>query len=351
MTNSHADSAAPRPASILRLLFVTVGVASLVLGYIGLDGYTASAAHRSFSHAPSDLVYFDLELFLLQSTPIAQGGPYPLALAIARFSAPSVALYAVAELVVAIFARRVWHAWLRRSRGHAVVFGRTRAASVVIERLRAGGMKVLAVSPDARGPHAEADDRWTIVGDPVSRRTLADAAVRHASVVYACCVADSLARAVHQRYLAERLAAGQAWHETAAMARWENLPAELRRANREQAEDAGCKLASIRCLLTPLRASLEPFAFRPDEIEAPAEAEHARWTAERERGGWRHGRHHDEAARLHPGLVPWAELPEDQREKDRRAIRALPDLLTDVGLGVVRVPGDEGALPRVPAAP
>lgn len=177
MTTRRDGSATPRIASALRLLFVAVGLVSLVLGYVGLDRYLhVPGSHpQTYSHAPNDLVYFDLQLFLLQSTPLAFGGPYPWQLSVARFSAPSVALYAVAEVVVAVSARRVHRTWLRRSRGHAVVFGTTRTASVVVARLRTRGVRVLVVRPDnaAESPvgfDTAADDRWTVVGGTASRR-------------------------------------------------------------------------------------------------------------------------------------------------------------------------------------
>lgn len=622
MTTYRDRSATPRIASMLRLLFGVVGIVSLVLGYVGFDHYLhLHLPGQRYSHSPSDLVYFDLELFLLQATPLAAGGPFPWQLSVARFSAPSVLLYAFAEIVVALSARRLHRAWLRRSRGHAVVFGTTRIASVVVERLRARGVRVLVVRPEGAGESggfdSVSDDRWTIVGGPASPRTLADAGVRRASAVYACLeriednsevayaieawrggqrypervyasiddldlctalkarrwsmagagrshvdffnrdelaaqtivrrdraaldgpgpphiaisgtgafgrsvlielgrqwqaerggradgngrtgrsggggsggsgifpgrpqpgagiativlvgadadtvgsrlceqypflldvcaiepwtdtlprlleqrrrtgaprlrrlylcqgderealadaltcgsylssmdgvvvrldrmsqmadmfhggsrpgplfealdgrlelvdvtalgcdpdrigddLADSLAQSIHRRYLADQLADGRNWHSTTAMAPWDELPPDVQRGNREQAEDVGRKLASIRCLLTPRRETVGPFAFRPAEIEALAESEHARWAAERRRNGWRYGPRRDDVRRIHPGLTPWAVLPEDQRDKDRLFIRALPALLSGMGLAIVRVDGGGGTTP------
>src|SRR6185312_4829153 len=136
-------------------------------------------------------------------------------------------------------------------------------------------------------------------------------------------LADSLAQSIHRRYLTDQLAGGRDWHSTASMAPWDELPPDVQRGNREQAADVGSKLASIRCLLTPLRETVEPFAFRPAEIEVLAESEHARWAAERRRSGWRYGPRRDDARRVHPGLVAWPQLAEDQREKDRLFIQAL----------------------------
>jgi hypothetical protein len=45
-------------------------------------------------------------------------------------------------------------------------------------------------------------------------------------------------------------------------------------------------------------------------------AEHDRWMAERLRDGWVWGPVKDPAAKTHPLLIPYEQLPEDQRRKD-----------------------------------
>ena len=42
----------------------------------------------------------------------------------------------------------------------------------------------------------------------------------------------------------------------------------------------------------------------------------------REAEGWTPGPARDDDAKQHPGLVPYAELPEAEREVDRRTVRA-----------------------------
>lgn len=46
------------------------------------------------------------------------------------------------------------------------------------------------------------------------------------------------------------------------------------------------------------------------------EASHARWAAVKLRDGWRYGPEKDPQRKLHPCLVPFAELPIEQRAKD-----------------------------------
>jgi hypothetical protein len=75
--------------------------------------------------------------------------------------------------------------------------------------------------------------------------------------------------------------------------------------------------------------------FSAEEIELMARMEHDRWLRERRRGGWRAGSK-DIGKRTTPYLVPWEELNEDIRERDRAFIRDLPRFLAAVGFKVCR---------------
>lgn len=148
---------------------------------------------------------------------------------------------------------------------------------------------------------------------------------------------ETLARASHNRYVAQRLADGAVRGGSVAMRAWEELPEDRRTANREQAMDIGRKLARIGCLLAPRSEATQDFGFHSGEVELLAELEHVRWVAERRRSGWAHGDTRDETARKHPDLVPWSELSNGSRDKDRQAVEAIPGLLADVGLGIIRL--------------
>lgn len=50
--------------------------------------------------------------------------------------------------------------------------------------------------------------------------------------------------------------------------------------------------------------------------KASAEDSHESWTAHKVADGWVYGAEKDEAAKTHPCLVPYGELPEAQRIKD-----------------------------------
>ena len=48
-----------------------------------------------------------------------------------------------------------------------------------------------------------------------------------------------------------------------------------------------------------------------------AENVHEVWSAQRIAEGWRYGEKRDDNARLHPGLLPYSELDEKEKEYDR----------------------------------
>jgi hypothetical protein len=72
-------------------------------------------------------------------------------------------------------------------------------------------------------------------------------------------------------------------------------------------------------------------------IERLAEAEHDGWMAQRLKDGWRYGSPRDDARKLHPSIVPYRDLPEAEKEKDRAAVRNYPKQAAAAGLAIVRL--------------
>jgi hypothetical protein len=138
---------------------------------------------------------------------------------------------------------------------------------------------------------------------------------------------ERIARSLHGRYLDACLAEGGSMNGNEAMCTWERLPERLRESNRDQARHIGWKLDAIGCYLLPFAdvGTVRPFTLTVEEIEQLAHAEHLRWMTER-------------AAQTidHPDMVDWDLLSESAREKDRAFVRAIPDVLADVGFRVMR---------------
>lgn len=71
-------------------------------------------------------------------------------------------------------------------------------------------------------------------------------------------------------------------------------------------------------------------------IEELAEAVHDEWAEERRRTGWRYGAQRDDLNRLHPCLVPYDELSEDERDVDRRTVIATLTAIQRLGYKITK---------------
>lgn len=149
---------------------------------------------------------------------------------------------------------------------------------------------------------------------------------------------ELVARAIHEEYLAQQRSAGQILETNPSMRPWNELPRHLQESNLKQADDIWRKLSWIHCAIGIATESRpEPFEFTREEIELLAMREHERWMDERTLRGWSYGPVTNTQARVHNCLVPWEQLPEDQKEKDRNTVRTLPAVLAKVRLKVVRI--------------
>jgi hypothetical protein len=71
-------------------------------------------------------------------------------------------------------------------------------------------------------------------------------------------------------------------------------------------------------------------------LEPMAEAEHNGWMAQRAANGWTWAPTRDDAAKRHPSMRPYAQLPEPEKNKDRNAVRHYPEFAARAGYRIVR---------------
>ncbi len=145
---------------------------------------------------------------------------------------------------------------------------------------------------------------------------------------------DRLARAYHEVY--RRHQAGKLEPASPGLKVWALLPESLRSASRRVADHLDLKLATTGCRRVPLQGEASvPFQFTAAEVELLSRMEHRRWRADRLLAGWRLGAR-DNARKLHPSLIPWEELSEPEKQKDRDMVTGLVEVLAEAGFGVAR---------------
>ncbi len=147
---------------------------------------------------------------------------------------------------------------------------------------------------------------------------------------------DELARTIHEHYRDTIAAQGRDLSQEPAGQPWEQLATSYRQANRHQADHVWAKLAVTDCRAVA-EDLVEAFALTPLEVERLAIVEHARWAADRYLDGWSYGPERDNARKLHPQLIPYADLSEAMKDLDRFAVRGLPTLAARLGLGIQRL--------------
>jgi len=95
------------------------------------------------------------------------------------------------------------------------------------------------------------------------------------------------------------------------------------------------KLGRSGYVMIPARSDEPPFEFPGHHLAQLAEMEHERWMQAKLEAGWGYAAKTNKGEQLHEALLPWDELPEEQREKDRFLVRAIPRILAKSGYTVV----------------
>jgi hypothetical protein len=155
---------------------------------------------------------------------------------------------------------------------------------------------------------------------------------------------ESLARAIHVDYVRHEEEKGHTPETNASMVPWEQLPALLKESNRLQADHTSTKLAAINCGIAPLTDwDAESFPFNTGELDVMAEMEYLRYNEERRRQAVR-----DDPRRARGdaplSVVPWGDLPPEEKDKNRAIVRGIPTLLAQAGFQVYRLPaGSKGS--------
>jgi hypothetical protein len=144
-----------------------------------------------------------------------------------------------------------------------------------------------------------------------------------------------MARSIHEKYLERLRADGVTGHPNDVP--WDELSEEFKESNVNQAHDITRKLSAVGF---DYDAGDTPFpsveSFDEDIKLVMAQNEHIRWMNEKLANGWRYGTPRDDVKKKHPLILPWEELPIEEKQKDIDAVENIIPLLKSVGLRVYR---------------
>jgi RyR domain len=152
---------------------------------------------------------------------------------------------------------------------------------------------------------------------------------------------ETIAAAIHETW--RSLSRAEGWSMQPHLDRpYAKLADNDKEDNRAAARRMGSVLASAGLALSNDPAEPEvPAATLITSLEAMAETEHNGWMDQRARSGWTFGPARDDAAKRHPSMLPYAQLTEHEKEKDRSNIRHYPDFAARAGYRVVRARGED----------
>ena len=70
-------------------------------------------------------------------------------------------------------------------------------------------------------------------------------------------------------------------------------------------------------------------------VERLAENNHDQWARQRINEGWTYGPQRDDALKTHPDLVPYGDLPEEEKEYDRISVVQTVKVILTLGYEIV----------------
>ncbi|MGA2502659.1 MAG: RyR domain-containing protein [Anaerolineales bacterium] len=112
------------------------------------------------------------------------------------------------------------------------------------------------------------------------------------------------------------------------------LPEDEKEQNRLNVRDIANKLSRAGYVMRPARSHEHPFNFPGKDLDILSELEHERWVKDKLNAGWKAALKTDKEKKLHKALVPWADLPDNEKEKDREMVCGIPRILARAGFAV-----------------
>lgn len=114
---------------------------------------------------------------------------------------------------------------------------------------------------------------------------------------------------------------------------FDELPDTIKQSNIDNAYHIPTKLLAIGYGIKEREGNEDiPLLYLSDDnVETMAMVEHNRWSWEKRLNGYRYASKRDDNQKRHDCLIPYDELTELEKEKDRILVRMIPSLLQDIG--------------------
>ena len=154
-------------------------------------------------------------------------------------------------------------------------------------------------------------------------------------------VLEDLAEAAHELYC-EGLQK-QGTRTEASQLPYADLPEHFKEQNRANVRDIQAKLQHLGYVMVPAQGSEARFSFSAEEIETMAVMEHERYLKAKIEAGWTWGPESDSAKKVNKALVPWEELPQEERKKDHDLVSGIPEIVARAGYTIARLRGQATA--------
>ena len=148
---------------------------------------------------------------------------------------------------------------------------------------------------------------------------------------------EELAKRIHAQYLTQIGEQPVANPDSAKP--WDELTPDLKASNRAAAQRITDILAAVGLTCIPGKATSAEL----DDVEKVlktnldllATMEHEGWMDEKRRQGWTFGETRDNAQLKHPLMIPYCDLPEIEKDKDRDSIRNYASRVGEAGYKIV----------------
>ena len=160
---------------------------------------------------------------------------------------------------------------------------------------------------------------------------------------------EYIARAIHEDYCKNEGYNSQSGMTNRLLVSWDDLGTltlkkdgidgkHYQESNLNQAHLIRKKLHMIGCDIGPLTDWDAPDSFKltTEEVETLAAVEHERWMQEKLVDGWRYGPAREDSKKIHPSIIPYLQLSESEKEKDRNTVRNIPRILSLIDFQVYR---------------